>query len=213
MLSMVAEYAEFFLISFVSLFVILDPMGLAPSFLTLTRDYTYEERVQTARWALLFAFGVLVVCSFGGQQIFHFFNITLPAVEISGGIILLLIALDMLQAHRPATRETPEERKEGIEKEDVAMTPLGMPLLAGPGAITTIILLSSRHSGLVYRGIVLLNLALVLGITYLIFDQVSKRSHKISVTFMRIVTRMMGLLLSALAIQFILNGIRGAQLF
>ncbi|MCM8776577.1 MAG: MarC family protein, partial [Candidatus Omnitrophica bacterium] len=136
-----------------------------------------------------------------------------PAIEIAGGIILLLIALDMLQARRTAVKETKEEEAEGIGKDDIAVTPLAIPMLAGPGAITTVILLSNKAVTLPHQLILAVNILLVSVITSLILRIAAKRSAMLSVIVMKIITRLLGLLLTTIAVQFILNGIEHTQIF
>src|SRR3989338_6476738 len=137
---------SFIILSFWSLFVIVDPIAAVPSFLAMTQQNSQEERIRMAGLASCVAGCVLVIFSLAGGWILNAFGITLPAFEIAGGIILLKIALDMLQARRTALKETPEEEAEGITKEDIAITPLAVPMLAGPGAITAVVLLSGQST-------------------------------------------------------------------
>lgn len=132
----------------------------------------------------------------------------MPAFKIAGGIILGLIGLDMLQARRSPTQETPGETREGAEKEDVGIVPLGVPMLAGPGAISSVMVLMAQNAEWAHRGVILGAIGLTAVIAFLVLaaaDWVSSRLHK---TGIAIFTRMMGLLLTAIAVQFILNGLR-----
>ncbi|MFA6599419.1 MAG: NAAT family transporter [Candidatus Omnitrophota bacterium] len=204
---------EFFFISFTSLFVIIDPIGLIPAFLALTAAHSSLERIRTARFATLLAFLILMLCLFFGSWILRIFSISIPAFEIAGGILLLLVGMDMIQARRPAVKETREEQQEGMAKDDVAVTPLAIPMLAGPGAITTVILLGSRAHTFPEHAVLIVNLVLIALVTYAVLHAVSVKSGLISIIAMRILTRLMGLLLSAMAVQFILNGVTSAGIF
>jgi multiple antibiotic resistance protein len=139
------------------------------------------------------------------------FGMTVPAFEIAGGIILLKVALDMLQARRTAIKETPEEQAEGVSKDDIAVTPLAVPMLAGPGAITAVVLLSSQASAPLFRAVVVGAIFAVSLITFLIFRVAAAGSLLISGITLRVMTRLMGLFLAAFAVQFMLNGLAAAR--
>jgi multiple antibiotic resistance protein len=204
---------DFAVLSFTSLFVIVDPVGLIPAFLAMTQKNTPSERVRMAQLASLITFGILVLSFLFGQRLLTAFGITLPAFEIAGGIVLLLVALDMLQARRTAIKETQEEKAEGIDKHDVAITPMGIPMLAGPGAITAVILLSNKAETFAHHMILAGTILLVSALTLLILWTVAARSKILSVIALKIIERLMGLILAAIAVQFILNGILAARLF
>ena len=206
------ELIDFAVLSFASLFVIVDPIATVPAFLAMTERDTQAERLRMATLSSCVAGGVLAIFALGGQRVLLTFGVTVPAFEIAGGIVLLKVALDMLQGRRTALKETPEEQAAGAKKEDVAITPLGVPMLAGPGAITAVLLLTSKaDQGLKY-GIVLSNIFLVSGLTYLIFRFSVIRPAIFSTITLRIVTRLMGLLLAAIAVQFIVNGVGSVTL-
>ncbi|HNX68929.1 MAG TPA: NAAT family transporter [Candidatus Omnitrophota bacterium] len=207
------ELFDYAVLSFASLFVIVDPVGLIPAFLAMTQSNTAQERVRMARLAAWVTFAILILSFFFGQRLLQAFGITLPAFEIAGGVVLLLVALDMLQARRTAVKETQEEKAEAIAKEDVAITPLAMPMLAGPGAITAVILLANKSGALLYRAVLAENIILVSLFTFLILWFVAVRSKILSVIALKIMARLMGLLLAAIAIQFILNGLKATGLF
>ncbi len=204
---------DYAILSFASLFVIMDPVGLIPTFLAMTHQNTHPERVRMAWLASVSSFVILILSFFFGQRLLLTFGITLPAFEIAGGIILLIVALDMLQAKRTAVKETQEEKNEGIHKDDVAITPMAIPMLAGPGAITTVILLANKAENLTYHLVLAGNILLVSLLTFLILWFVAVRAHKIGVIALKIVSRLMGLLLSAIAVQFILNGLKASRFF
>lgn len=203
------EFAQFALITFTSVLFIVDPFAALPSYLAVTAGETTEERRRTARRASVALALLLIVFAAGGRWIFQAFGITLPAFRIAGGLILWFVAADMLQARRN-TKESREELAEGQLKEDVALTPLAIPILAGPGAISTVMVLAGEahtlsHSTVVYGAIVLT--ALLTWWTLLLGERLVARLGQ---TGIRVVTRVMGLLLAAVATQFIVTGLREA---
>ncbi len=202
---------DFAILSFGSLFVIVDPITLVPTFFAITPHNNQTERIRMAAVASIVAFGVLLLFAIGSQWIFMTFGITLPAFQIAGGIILLKIALDMLQARRTAVKETSEEQAEGANKEDVAITPLAIPMLAGPGAITATILLASKAVTFEHQLILFANIFLVSLLSFLILRFFAMRSI-FSVIALKVFTRLMGLILSVIAVQFILNGLEAAKI-
>ena len=141
------EILQFSLVSLSSIFFIVDPLATIPAFLVMTSEDGEEKRRRAARQAAWTCFLVLTLFSLAGTLIFKLFGITLPAFKIAGGLILFLVAMDMLQARRSGTQEVTEERLEGATKDEVGVTPLGIPMLAGPGAISTVMVLvgQSRH--------------------------------------------------------------------
>lgn len=197
---------DFAILSFASLFAIVDPVGLIPAFLAMTEGNTIPERIRMVRLASAITFAILVASLLVGQTLLQAFGISLPAFEIAGGIILLLVALEMLQAKRPAIKETPEEKNAGITKEDVAITPMAIPMLAGPGAITAVILLKNKAESLAYHFVLFGNIVLVSALTFLILWIVAAKSKSLSIIAIKIIARLMGLILAAIAVQFILNG-------
>ena len=201
---------NFVILSFWSLFVIVDPIGSVPTFLAMTERDSPEGRVRTAKLASLVTFFVLVSFSLVGKWILSIFGISLSAFKVAGGVVLLKVALDMLQAKQTAIKETPEEQAEGLTKDDIAVTPLAVPILAGPGAITAVVLLSGQATSFLYQGVVVGNILLVSLITFLTLRVAALRSSIFSAITLKIIARVMGLLLAAIATQFILNGIQDA---
>ena len=199
---------EFILLAISSLFVIVDPIATLPAFLAMTPEDTPAQRIRMARLACSVMAIVLLVFAVSGQWIFKLFGITLPAFKIAGSIVLLLIALDMLRAQRSRVQETREETDAGAEKDDIAVTPLAVPMLAGPGAISTAILLRDQANDwqkqLALCGCILL----VSLITYFIFRISVHGLRWLSPIAMKITTRIMGLLLAAVAVQFTLNALK-----
>ena len=162
-----------------------------------------------ARKGALTCFIVLTSFALAGQLIFRMFGITLPAFEIAGGLILLLIGLDMLQAKRSATQEASGDTEEAAAKEDAGIVPLGIPMLAGPGAISSVMVLVGQVPSLLHweMGAILGSIALTSLISYWILAGASRVRKVMGETGIRILVRIMGLLLVALAMQFFVNGL------
>ncbi|HLW80694.1 MAG TPA: MarC family protein [Candidatus Acidoferrales bacterium] len=201
------EVFEFALLALTSIFFLVDPFAVIPLFLAVTSDASVAERRHVARRSALTCAIVLCAFALAGSLIFKLFGITLPAFKIAGGIILLQIGTDMLQAKPSGQRTTPEETQEGAAKEDASIIPLGMPMLAGPGAISTVmVLIGESHTmwrrGVVYAAILITSLA-----AYMVLAGASRVRRYMGETGVRILMRLMGLLLVALAVQFIANGL------
>ena len=199
--------------AFSSLFVILDPIATIPAFLAMTPEDPPPAKLRMARLACLVAAGVLMFFAAAGPRLFSVMGITLPAFEIAGSILLLRIALDMLYARRSQAYQTDEEVAAGAAKDDVAITPLGVPMLAGPGAISTALILMSQARG-VYQVIALfVCIAGVALASYWIFWLAVKGAKWLSPLAMKLITRLMGLLLASLAVQFVINALQQVAFF
>lgn len=202
----VPELIAFALLASGSLFAILSPFGTVPTFLALTEGAYDAERISMARRACIVAFAVLMAFSLVGSQILGLFQVGVPALQMAGGIVILRVGLEMLGGTR--RRLTPEERAEAIEKDDIAITPLAIPMLCGPGAITTAIVLESQAPGLAGR----LVLVAVVGVVYLATFGTLWLAVRYSAVLgqitIRVIGRLMGLLLAAIAVQFLVNGLR-----
>lgn len=201
---------EFFILCFSSLFALINPIGLVPIFLSITENYNRKERDIIAIKAVIFSFFILIVFSFIGEFIFSFYNITVDGFRIAGGILLLKISLDMLESKRSRTRTTPVEQKEAEQKDEIAYTPLGIPLIAGPGAIASIMILSSETNNYIDKITLLISLSLVLFMTFFIFKISKILSKNFGKSGLRIMQRIMGLILMTISIEFILKGIKGS---
>jgi multiple antibiotic resistance protein len=204
----VAELLQVSLIAFTSIFVLVDPFAAIPTFLVMTSDSTRPQRRRMALRAGWTCFTVLAVFGIAGSFIFRLFGITLPAFKIAGGIILGLIGLDMVQARRSPTKETPGDTQESLEKEDVGIIPLGIPMLAGPGSISTVMVLLSQSADWRHGLIIFSAIAFTSAISYVILAAADRVRSFLGETGIRILTRMMGLLLTAIAVQFVLNGLK-----
>jgi multiple antibiotic resistance protein len=191
--------------AFVALFVIIDPIGLAPLFVALTRGMTAGERGRVGRRALVVAFALLLGFGVFGERLLTAIGISLAAFRISGGLLLFLTALDMLFERRSDRREQTAE----VPREDPSIFPLAMPLIAGPGALATMVLLSSQHSGDIPMLIgIHLVMALVLVITWGLFRASGFVERALGHIGIVVLTRLFGILLAALSVQFVLDGLR-----
>ncbi|MBI4661279.1 MAG: NAAT family transporter [Verrucomicrobia bacterium] len=198
---------EYILFASTSLFLIMDPVALIPVFLAITPEDTPQQRVRMARLACLVAAGVLIFFTLIGEKLFKLMGITLPAFKIAGSIVLLLIALDMLRAQRSRVQQTAEDTDAAAAKEDIAIAPLAVPMLAGPGAISTAILLGTQANDWVQELSLLVCIGGVCAASYIVLRLAAHGAEWINPIAMRIVTRIMGLLLAAVAIQFILDAV------
>ncbi len=199
---------RFLLIAFTSIFVLVDPIAAVPTFLAMTDGSTRAERRHMAVRASWTCFVILVTFSLAGTLIFQLFGITLAAFKIAGGMLLGSIGFEMLRAKRSATKETPDEASEGSEKEDVGIIPLGLPMLAGPGAISTVMVLMTQNADWPHELAILCAIAITSAIAFAVLASADRVSSLLHETGIRILTRMMGLLLIAIAVQFVLNGLR-----
>jgi len=199
---------QFAVVALSSIFFLADPFAAIPAFLVMTADASPASRRHMAARAAWTCF--IVLCGFGlmGSWIFRAFGITLPAFEIAGGLILLLIGIDMLQARRSKTQEVAPDMREGVEKEDVGITPLGIPMLAGPGAISTVMVLLGPTPGMWQAIPVFIAIAVTSLASYLVLAGAERVRGYLGETGIRILMRLMGLLLTAIAVQFFLNGLQ-----
>ena len=200
---------EYALFSFGSLFLIVDPIATVPAFLAMTTRATVAERARMAQVACLVTIGILAVFALAGQGLFRVLGVSLPALQAAGGLVLLLVALDMLRAQRSAVQETAEETAAGAQMGDIAITPLAIPMMAGPGAISAVILLESQAADWTQRG-VLIGCVVAIGlVSYVILALAGRGASRwMGPIAEKIITRLMGLLLAALAIQFIFNALK-----
>jgi len=204
-----APIVRFSLLALSSIFFLVDPFAAIGSFLAITAGAEKSRRCAVARKGALTCFIVLTGFALLGQLIFRMFGITLPAFEIAGGLILLLIGLDMLEARRSATQETTGEAEEAAVKEDAGIVPLGIPMLAGPGAISSVMVLVGQVPRLIcwQMGAILGSIAITAFVSYLVLSGADRVRGVLGETGIRILVRIMGLLLVALAMQFFVNGL------
>ena len=196
-----------FLRIFVAIFIIVDPVGLLPLFIALTHNYSKKRIERTVQLACLTAAFILIIFAFAGNIILEIFGVTIPAFRIAGGIIVFIVALEMLQAKRTRLKTTPEEEEKGLEQEEVGIVPIGIPMLAGPGAITTVVVFTSSSQEYTYITVVAIILTLLL--TFFILKQAVFIHRILGPTGLNIFTRLMGLILAVISIQFVIDGIKG----
>lgn len=198
---------HFFVRAFAGVFVILDPFGASSHFLALTSQHPTSLKKAIAQKACLVAFGVLIFFSLAGGALFKYFGLTLAALKIAGGILLFTIALGMLYGKRTGAKTTPEEEKEHSELEDITVIPMAIPILSGPGAITTVMVLSGEAQTPMKLMMVLLAILVSVIICYLVLANSVVILNLLKTTGVKILTRIMGLIMSVIAVQFVINGI------
>ncbi len=197
-------------VAFGSLLAIVDPFAAVPIFLALTGSQTHDVQRRTALRASVTCFAVLTVFGLAGGVLFTFFGITLPAFKMTGGVLLFGVGLEMLRARRSATRSTQQEAREAETKEDVAVVPLGLPLLSGPGSIATVIVLVGKAPGLEHRASVVVAVGAVSAATFLTLRSAELVARVLGHTGINIVGRVMGLILAAIAMQLVIDGVHEA---
>ncbi len=201
------ERLQLALITFTSVLFIVDPIAVIPAYLVITQHETPAQRRRTATRACIAAAVLLIAFGLVGGLLFSLLGITLAAFRIAGGFILGLVAMDMLRAQR-STQESAPEIAEGTAKDDVALTPLAMPMLAGPGAISTIMVLAGQATTLSQSLAVYGSIVLTAFVSWLTLRLGERLMTRVGQTGIRVMTRIMGLLLAAVAAQFILTGVR-----
>jgi len=204
-------HIEYAVLAFGSLFVIVDPIATVPAFIAMTPHDTPEQRIRTARLACTVMVTVLLLFAVAGKYIFKFLGITMPAFQIAASLVLMMVALDMLRAQRSRVVETSEETSAGLEKADIAITPLAVPMLAGPGAISTAIVMQAQATSLIQHLSLYGSILAVACITYVVFHLSARGAKWLNPIAMKVTTRIMGLLLAAVAIQFMINGVNAIR--
>ena len=197
----------FLIRSFLTLFVVIDPIGLIPIFITIAGSHSGDEQTQIARRAIFVAGGILLIFNLTGDLLLRYLGISLEAFQIAGGFLLFKIAFDMVFVHRE--RETPEEEREAELREDISIFPLAIPLIAGPGTLASVIILTSEAVSYDFSFLTVLAIAsVVLLITYILLCLSRYLSQILGKTGINVVTRIFGILLSALAVQYVADGIQ-----
>jgi multiple antibiotic resistance protein len=204
---------EYSLLAVTSIFVTLDPIAVVPAFIAMTPNDSPPAKLRMARLACWVAAGVLMLFAEAGNAIFKVMGITLPAFQLAGSILLLRIALDMLYARRSPTQETDEEVAAGAAKDDIAITPLGVPMLAGPGAISTVLILLDQARGIDQIAVLFSSIALICFVSYWVFWLAVRGTHYLKPLALKLVTRLFGLLLASMAVQFFFNALEQTPFF
>ena len=202
---------ELFLSAFITFFVVIDPPGCAPIYASLTKGANATQRRNMALRAVMVASGILLVFALFGEQLLGALHIELNSFRIAGGIMLFLIAIDMVFEKRTSRRE---ERAQKIidtpEIEDVSVFPMAMPMIAGPGSIASVMLLMSQNSGIDRAGVILAALGAVLALTLLALLAAGPIMRVLGANAEAVITRLLGVLLGALAAQFVIDGLRAS---
>ena len=201
-----STYVRFSLLALSSIFFLVDPFAAIPSFIAITTGVDPVRRRRMAWKAALTCCIVLTSFALGGKFIFSLFGIRLPAFEIAGGLILLLIGIDMLEAKRSPTQESTHDTEEAAEKEDAGIVPLGIPMLAGPGAISSVMVLVGEAANHWQLLAILGSIGITSVVSYGVLSGADRVRRLLGETGIRILVRIMGLLLVALAMQFFVNG-------
>lgn len=201
--------SAFFITALISLLVIIDPPGNVFPYLALSSPAAPLSRVM-ARRACLYAFFILALFIVLGRLVLRFFGISLPAFQIAGGLILFRIAFDMLEGRGHFNRLDTSSSLVATDYGDTALVPLAMPLLAGPGAISTILVLTSRSQSRLEDGLILAALSVIMLLSYLVFRFAEQLLGFMKESGVRLLTRIMGLILAALAVEFVIQGLRAA---
>ena len=200
---------EEFLFRFTSLLFVVDPWGAIPAFLVMTAGDSLARRRMTAVKATLTAALVMMAFALGGSALLRMLGISMPAFRIAGGVVLFLVAIDMIRAQRP-TQQSPGEIEEGRAKEDVAITPLAIPMLAGPASLGTVILLAGQAQSAAEVAGVYLSIVLVALVSLAVLLFAARFFHRLGSAGINVLSRVLGLLLTAIAVQFIIDGLADA---
>ncbi|MFS4437727.1 MarC family protein [Paracoccaceae bacterium GXU_MW_L88] len=202
-----AEWTEIFIAAFVSFFVIVDPVGLTPIYLALTQGMSKERRRGITYRAIAVGLGLMLLFGVAGETVLSTIGIGMPAFRISGGLLLFMTAIEMLFEKRTQRRE---DQAEADDRPDPAVFPLALPLLAGPGALTTMILLTGQQEGnLSGLAAVYAALIAVFSICFLLFSSGNFLERILRQTGINLISRLLGMLLAALAVQFVVDGMKG----
>lgn len=202
-----AQYLKFF----IGLMAILNPIGAIPIFINLTQHQSPAERRQTASVSGMAVAIVMLVSLLAGEVILSFFGISVASFRVGGGILILLMAISMMSATMSPARQTPEEARESVLKESVAVVPLAIPLLAGPGAISTIVLYANRSNDVLHYLVLTGGILVVAVLVWVTFRIAQPVADKLGRTGINVITRIMGLIMAAIGVEFMAGGLK--QLF
>jgi multiple antibiotic resistance protein len=198
------EYAKLF----AGLVAVVNPVGAIPIFISLTASQSVAQRRRTGTLAAVAIALVLWASLVVGEPLLGFFGISISSFRVAGGILILLMAISMLHAHVSHTRQTDEEAAEAADKDSVAVVPLAIPLLAGPGAISTVILYAHRNGSPVHLVVIAVDILIVAAMAWICFRAAPVLSRWLGTTGINVVTRIMGLIIAAIGVEFITNGLK-----
>lgn len=201
------NYLDFGLLCLSTLFTLINPIGITPLFLTLTERFSEKEQKAIAKKGVLTGFTILVVFSFLGTKIFSLYSISIDAFRIMGGIIFFRSGLKMLESRIARSRTTPKEEEESLDYDDIAISPIGIPVITGPGAITAAMVLSGDTIDKTEQMILFFSILLVCLLTLIIFLGAPKIFKKLGNSGTRLIQRLMGMILMVIAVQFVIDGV------
>jgi multiple antibiotic resistance protein len=202
------DWAALFKVT-IALFAIVNPIGSVPIFISATDGWSTQERSKTAQTVAMTVFIVLAVSAFLGDKILDFFGISIPSFQVGGGILLMLIAISMMHGKQSGTRQTPEEAQSMAERNVIAIVPLSIPLLAGPGAISNMIIAAQQNSSFAGHLSLIVPIFIISIIIWLVLRLSMGISQQLGTIGINIVTRLMGLILAAMAVEFVAHGLIG----
>lgn len=203
---MALDYLTYFVYAFASLFVIVNPVEATMVFISLTSGMDPQEKRRIYGRATAVAFVVALLFAVAGNLVLEFFGITVDSLRVAGGVLLFLVAIDMLRGGRSHRKVTEAEMRDANYREDISVFPLATPLLTGPGAITTVVVLMGSAANLYQKAEVLLALTLTFSATYFILKFSEYIDRALGITGIMVMTRIMGLILGAIAVNFVATG-------
>lgn len=198
----------FAILVFTAFFTIINPLGTMPIFMTMTSSLSNKSRKQTAKKATIIAFFTILAFAFSGQILFNFFGISVNSFRIVGGVIFFMMGWDMLQARLVSFKHTEDENKINAYVDDISITPLAIPMICGPGAITNAIILMEDSKDITHKAVLIGVIAFVLLLTYLILIGASKITDKLGETGNKVMMRLMGLIVMVIAVEFFFAGLK-----
>ena len=202
------SYYTFAILVFTSFFTLINPLGTMPIFMSMTKSLSIEKRNSTAKKASIVAFITILAFAFSGQILFKFFGISVNSFRIVGGVIFFAMGWDMLQARLGHIKHTDDESKIDAYVDDISITPLAIPMICGPGAITNAIILMEGSDTILKKVILISVIFAVLFLTYLILIGASKITDKLGETGNKVMMRLMGLIVMVIAVEFFFSGLK-----
>lgn len=199
-----AELLTVWLLYFTSFITLMNPLGVMPVFMSMTSDLSRKQRKATALKALITAFFTLVVFAFGGQMLFNFFGISVAGLKVVGGILFFIMGYDMLNARLSKTKLTDEDANKYVN--DISITPLGIPMIAGPGSITNAIILMDQSPGAAEKAILIGAILAVCLVVLSILLSADKIMRALGDTGNKVMMKLMGLIVMVIAVEFFFTG-------
>lgn len=193
----------------VALFAIVNPIGNLPVFISATNQWSKRDKAHTANIVGITVFTVLAITTFFGNDILDFFSISIPSFQVGGGILILLMSINMMHGKQSHTRQTPEEAQTMADKSAIAIVPLSIPIYAGPGAISSVIISADKSVNFIHQTSLLIPIAVVSLLVWVTLRLSSNITQWLGTIGINIITRLMGLILAAMSVEFIAHGITG----